>query len=74
MFVASFGVRASQGEKLRYLLTLGAGAVARPPSRHDRRGGYLLFIIYYLLFMYGTYGIQAVTVEREKPSESASGP
>ena len=27
MFVASFGVRAIQGEKLRYFLTLGAGAV-----------------------------------------------
>jgi hypothetical protein len=25
MFVASFGVRAIQGEKLRYFLTLGAG-------------------------------------------------
>ena len=34
----------------------------------------IYLFIYYLLFMYGTYGIQAVTVtvEREKPSESAS--
>ena len=34
----------------------------------------IYLFIYHLLFMYGTYGIQAVTVtvEREKPSESAS--
>ena len=34
----------------------------------------IYLFIYYLLFMYGTYGIQAVTVtvEREKPSESAA--